>query len=182
MKLTLDIPAIDFDDTAFLSIRTDMPGYVLVDDLNHLYDLSLHRTDDVTTAGLDPIPLYRYHDPMCHLSYWMAELHDEGHLLIVRGSACREVVEKIENDFNSAVDEPHPADLPAVRRHAILTRYQQALTVVSIVDFSDDVIEAASQKKLPPKSQKVLHAHAAMADLFARILDFIDLNRLDEMD
>lgn len=181
MKLTLDVPAIDFDDTAFLSILTDMPGYVLADDLNHLYDLSLHRTDDVTLDDGVVLPLYRYSDPLRNLSYWLAELHGDadGYLLIVRGGACREVAQDIEADFGGSMDEPHPADLPAVGRYNILTRYQQALTAVSIVDFTGDELEAASRKNLPPKSQKLLRSRAVMVDLFARILDFIDLNRLD---
>lgn len=180
MKLTLDIPAIDFDDTAFVSIITEMPAYALVDDLNHLYDLSLHRTDDVQFDDIEPLPLYRYSNPLRHLHYWLTELHGDtnGYLLIVQGSECNEVAQAISDDFNGADIPPHPADLPAVRRYEILSRYRSQFTVVSIVDFSSADLDVASRKKLPVKA----NAHVVRADLFARILDFIDINRLDEMD
>ena len=178
MKLTLDLPAIDFDDTAFLSIITEMPAYALVDDLNHLYDLSLHRTDDLLLDDLGPLPLYRYHNPLRHLRYWLTETHGDtsAYLLIVQGGESAEVAQAISDDFNGPDQPPHPADLPAVRRYDILSRYRCQFTVVSVVDFTSADIDAASRKKLPARAS----AHVLRADLFARILDYIDLNRLDE--
>lgn len=174
MKYTLDTPVLDFDDTAFLSILTDTPSYALADDLNHLYDLSLHRVEDAVVDD-GSLPLYKHADALRGLTYWLVELRDEGCLLIVRGGASREVALLIEDDFGTPVEEPHPADLPAVRRYAILLRYQRQLTPVSIVDFTGDEMEAATQKNLPPRNQKTLRARAARVDLFARILDCIDL-------
>ena len=178
MKHTLtldDEPVIDFDDISFLSILADLPAYALVDDLNHLYDLSFCRTDDAV-VGSDTLPLYVYADPMRHLSYYLVELPvpSEGYLLIVKGASCRDTVEAIENEFNSVADEPHPADLPAVQRYRILQRYHESFTPVSIVTFTGGELDIASH---PGRRQ--LKGRPGLADLFARILDFIDLHRLD---
>ena len=174
-QLTLEVPGIDFDDTAFLSILTDTPGFALADDMNHLYDLSLHRTDDADLGGVR-LPLYMHSDVMRHLNYYLVELKGaaDGYLMIVRGSMCNEVVQAMEADFNSPLPEPHPADLPAVRRCQILERYQQAFTPVSIVSFSDGEIQTANTA-----ARRALKGRPGLVDLFARILDFIDISMFD---
>ena len=55
-------------------------------------------------------------------------------------------------------------------RHAILARYQAAFTTVSVVRFTDDELLAASAP-----GRRTLRGRAALADLFARILDALDL-------
>lgn len=170
-QFTLDEPAIDFSDVAFLSILSSTPDYALVDDLNHLYDLALHRIDDAV-VGEHALPLYVHGDAMRHLDYYLVALAPvaEGYLLIVRGSSCREVLSAIEGDFSAAVAEPHPADLPAVRRHAILSRYQSAFTPVSVVEFTPAEIDEASRP-----GRHTLKGRVLLADIFARILDHLDL-------
>ncbi len=172
-QLTLDTPAIDFGDVSFLSILTDIPSFALADDLNHLYDLSLHRTDDAQVDG-HSLPLFHHSDPLRHLEYYLVELTGvaEGYLLIVSGSAGREVVEAIADELGGVATEPHPADLQAVARYKILSAYQQSFIPISIVDFSDGDIQSAST------GRRTLKGKAAYADLYARILDYIDLQRL----
>lgn len=169
--LTLDLPAIDFSDVAFLSILTDTPDFALADDLNHLYDLSLQRVDDAV-VGDRSLPLYVCSDVMRHLHYALVALSPvaEGFLLLVRGSSCRDVVEAVEHDFFTRPDAPHPSELPAVRRCAILARYQDALTPVSIVTFTDDEIAEASDTD----RRRSFKGRVALADLFARLLDHLD--------
>ncbi len=173
-QLTLDTPAIDFDDVSFLSILTDIPSFALADDLNHLYDLSLHRTDDADVDG-HHLPLFHHSDPLRHLDYYLVELTAvaEGYLLIVRGASGRDVVEAIADELGGVVAEPHPADLQAVARYKILSVYQQSFIPIAVVDFSDGDIDTAAA------GRRTLRGKAAYADLYARILDYIDLHRLE---
>jgi hypothetical protein len=68
----------------------------------------------------------------------------------------------------------HPDDFNAMERNKILSRYQQSFVSVSIIDFSDNEIESASRP-----TRRTLKGKAAYADLYARILDYIDLQRLE---
>lgn len=174
-QFTLDLPPIDFEDVSFLSILTDTPSFVLADDLNHLYNLSLHRIDDASFDGYS-LPLFQHSEPLRHLDYYLLELTGaaDGYLLIVRGSSGREVVESIADEFGGVAQQPHPADFHAMERYKILSRYQQSFISVSIIDFSDNEIESASRP-----TRRTLKGKAAYADLYARILDYIDLQRLE---
>ena len=171
---TLDLPPVDFSDVAFLSILSDMPDFALADDLNRLYDFDLHRVDDAQVGDL-ALPLFLYSDPLRHLTLFLLHLPPaaEGFLLLVHGGSCLEVAAAIERDFGTPPAEPHPADLPAVSRHRILARYQDALTPVSLVQFTDDEIAAAT---VP--GRKALRGRPALADLFIRILAAIDSHLL----
>ena len=58
LKLDIDDFGDDSEDLAYLFFHTACPGYVFVDDLNHLYDLALSRENDLdlstattTTSG-----------------------------------------------------------------------------------------------------------------------------------
>ncbi len=170
---TLDLPAIDFSDVAFLSILTDTPDFALADDLNRLYDIALHRVDDAQFDDLS-LPLYHHADPMRHLDTFLLRLTPaaEGFLLLFRGSSCREAAAAVERDFVTPPSEPHPADLPAVRRHSILVRYQSAFTPVSLVEFADEELAVAAAP-----GRRTLRGRPALADLFARILDTLDLRQ-----
>ncbi len=172
---TLDAPAIDFSDVAFLSFLSAMPDYVLADDLNHLYDLDLYRTDDADLGDIS-LPIYVYRDMLRHLDYFLVALSPaaEGFLLLLCGSSCHEVAADIEREFSTTADMPHTADMHAMRRYNIFQRYQSAFTPVSIVSFSDSELDEASAA-----GHRTLKGRAALADLFARILDVIDIRRLN---
>ncbi len=171
MKLTLDTPPLDYSDLAFLSILSDTPDYALVDDLNRLYDLDLCRVDDAAIGDLS-LPLYHHSDPMCHLDYFLLHLPPaaEGFILLVRGSNCLETVHQIQRDFTEPLPEPHPADLPAVERHRMLSRYHAAFTPVSTLDITDDELADAASA-----GRRTLKGRAALADLLNRILAAIDI-------
>ena len=175
-KFSLDIePVIDFGNTAFLHFATLMPGYELVDDLNHLYRLALAREGNIELDG-QQWPLYFYHDARMWLHYFLLEvpagcslplLHEGEKVLIVRGRDADECVLRIDDDFKSP---PAVSFLPdAERRRAIINRYQQMLTPVNIIRFSDSDTAAAASRR-----RKSLKGPAALADLFARILDYVD--------
>ncbi len=173
--LTLENLPIDFGDTAFLSIVTQVPDFMLADDLNHLYDLRLHRIDDLPNFNY---PSY-LSDDICHSPLVYRLLHMvgsdlSGFLLIVTGSwRAKSVVKQIGDEFNAPNGSPSPYDLPEQDRQSILHRYRSSFSMVSEVTFTEDELQQAS---FP--GRRTLKGRAALADQYARILDAIDLSSM----
>lgn len=180
--LTLEPEPIDFGDTAFLSIVTQVSDFMLADNLNRLYGLRLRRVDD-----LEPFhyPLYLSNNK-CHspLEYRLLQLVGGSdassmlqtpgltdYLLIVSGSwRAKSQVQMINSEFNAPDINPNPYDLPEIERQQILHRYRQGFTVVNEISFTAEELEQAS---FP--GRRTLKGRAALADQYARILDAIDL-------
>lgn len=173
MKQTLSIEnePLDFGETAFLSIVTQEPDYILADSLNQLYDLHLGREEDLMPFGY---PCYlsssASHAPLVYRLVHLVGT-DRGFLLIVSGSErAHGEVARICAEFNSPSEQPHPYDLPAIERQEILRRYRENFTLVDDVRFTDDDLAMASSP-----GRRTLKGRAALADHYARILDAIDL-------
>ncbi|MBR6844958.1 MAG: hypothetical protein IKM79_07690 [Bacteroidales bacterium] len=170
-KFVMEVPPIDFGDNVFLSIVAKVPDYIMADSLNRLYDLNLHRVVDLMPMGF-PCYIDRSHDP---LEYKLVHLTgvDNSFLLIVGGSGrAQEEVTRICNEFSAPDIQPDPYDLPAVERQEILHRFHESFTIVNEVRFTEKELALASSP-----GRRVLKGRAALADLYARILDAIDLSR-----
>ena len=169
--LTIENPPLDFGDTTFLSIVTQEPEYLLADSLNRLYDLSLAREADLRPFGY---PYYVStdisHSPLVYRLVSLAGT-DRGFLLIVSGSErARGEALRICDEFCAPIAEPNPYELPDVEREEILNRYRRSLTMVSEIKFTEEELEQASSSK-----RRALKGRVALADLYARIMDAIDL-------
>lgn len=169
MKLTIDNPAIDFGDTAFLSIVAQVPDFILADSLNRLFNLNLRRIDDLQPFGY-PHYVDNSHAP---LEYRLLHLvgDDNSFLLIVDGNErAHQAVTNICDVFNAPDQQPNHYDLPAIEQQEILSRFRQGFTMVNDIRFSDEDLELASSP-----GRRKLKGRAALADQYARILDAIDL-------
>lgn len=180
--LTLENEPIDFGDTAFLSIVTQVSDFMLADNLNRLYGLRLRRIDDLAPFMY---PCYLSNNK-CHspLEFRLLQLgggtnagdmpHPQGlfdYLLIVSGSwRAKSQVQMINSEFNAPDITPNPYDLPEIERQQILRRYRQGFTVVNEISFTAEELEQAS---FP--GRRTLKGRSALADHYARILDAIDL-------
>ena len=193
LKLNIDDLGDDSEGLAYLFFHTTTPGYLFVDDLNHLYGLSLSRLDDLQLEG-QSWPLYSYHDNLRQLDYYLIERPTgaiatathwaPGHkMMILKGEGAADTAEHISNDF--ATPPPRPTCLPGtdgdssyelcgvnpaeVERYNILTSYQQAFTPVNLYDLNAPT----------STSKKVLKERTEIENLFTAILDLLDLSGME---
>lgn len=171
IKFSFDDLPLDFGDAAFLSIITQEPDYVMADNLNRLYDLHLVREDDLMPFGY---PYYVSKDAShAPLEYRLVQItgSDRGFLLVVTGSErARSVVMQMEEEFNTMGEVADPHDLLALERQEILDRYRQNLTLVNMMTFTEEELEQAARP-----GRRARKGRVALADLYARIMDAIDL-------
>jgi len=169
---TLDVPPISFDEIAFLSILSNEPDYVLADDLNQLFDLDLRRIKDLFSLDY---PHYLCEDRLRNLIYHLVQIKGDtpSYLLIVMGTTSDEEVRHIYKHFTETPEVPNNYDIIEVERYNIWQRYNQAFTVLSVIEFTDEELDAASSRR------RILKGRAALADLYARILDSIDIDSIE---
>ncbi len=172
IPLTLDVPPISFDEISFLSILSNESDFVLADDLNLLFDLDLRRVKDL--SGLD-YPHYSCEDGMRNLIYHLVQIKGDtpSFLFIVMGTSSDVEVQRIYNHFNDTPQPPNPYDIIGVKRYNIWQRYNQSFTVISVIEFTQEELDTASSRR------RILKGRAALADLYARILDSIDIDSID---
>lgn len=174
----LDIEDLDEEGggKAYIFFHTSLPGYLFVDDLNHLYGVSLERLDDLSLQG-QQWPLYSYHDSLRKLDYYLIERPAgavsalshwaPGHkMMIVNGEKASDIAQQLYNDFNSPPPQPDTCNPEALERYEILSSYQQTLTPVTLYDPDDQT----------PSSRKILKERMEMENLFVTILDILDLS------
>lgn len=175
LVLEFDDEPSAFEDTAFLLFHTPVPNYAFVDDLNHLYNLSLSRTDDIELMG-DPWPMFTFRDPLRQLTYYLIERPATstlgvkhwgplGKLLLVKGLNANESASDIHDDFTAA-NNTDPQSPKSELHSNILEYYQQSLTAVTLYD---------PQLQQPP-SKKVAKERAELETLLAAIVDNLDLS------
>lgn len=175
LVLDFDDVSSPFEDIAFLLFHSAVPNYAFVDDLNHLYELSLARIDDIEIMET-PWPLFSYRDSLRHLTYHLIErpaLTSTGvphwrpaeKLLMIKGNGAEETAAAICDDFTLDHPSPNPADLRAADHAALLQYYQQSLTAVTFYN-------PLSQK---PISRKTAKERAELEALLADIADRLDL-------
>lgn len=170
MKLSIENPPLDFGDTAFLSIISQDPDYIMADSLNRLFDLSLSRQDDLQPFGYPYyISLDIRHSPLIYRLVHITG-KDKNFLLIVSGSErAMGQATHICDEFNT-LPTADPYDLPSMERQQILNRYRRNLTIVNQIIFTKEELEQASSSR-----RRSLKGRAALADQYACILDAIDL-------
>ena len=160
LKLDLDDFGDDNEDLAYLFFHTACPGYVFVDDLNHLYDLALSREND-----LDLNEQKRPTVGSGVASHWAP-----GHkMMILKGENAAETAEVISNDFGTPPPQPDTCNPAEMERYDILTSYQQAFTPVNIYDIHAPV----------STSKKTLKERTELENLFNTILDLLDLSGIE---
>ncbi len=179
LKLDIDDFGDDSEDLAYLFFHTACPGYVFVDDLNHLYDLALSRENDLD-LNEQSWPLYSYHDNLRQLDYYLIERPTVGSgvashwapghkMMILKGENAVETAEVISNDFGTPPPQPDTCNPAEMERYDILTSYQQAFTPVNIYDIHAPV----------STSKKTLKERTELENLFNTILDLLDLSGIE---
>lgn len=168
------------EDLAYLFFHTTAPGYLFVDDINHLYRLSLARLDDLQIDGQN-WPLYSYHDSLRQLDYFLIERplntsHPSaphwvpGHkMMIIKGERAANIADFICEDFSTPPSQPDACLPTGIERYDILTSYQQSLTPVTVYSFNTPV----------GTSKKLLKERTEMENLFTTILDLLDLSGIE---
>lgn len=174
LVLDVDEPSA-FEDMAFLLFHTTVPNYAFVDDLNHLYGLSLSRTADIELMN-SMWPMFTYRDPLRHLTYHLIERPTTSapgvphwgfgeKLLLVKGACAEETATYICNDFSMGASASHLDDLRAASHASILDYYQQSLTSITLYDPLSQL----------PTSKKNARERVELEALLADIADNIDL-------
>lgn len=168
------------DDIAILLFQTDTPGYLLVDDLNHLYHLAIARSGDLPLLE-SSWPFYTYYNNLSLLHYYIVEpplqesspstpspLHPSVKILILRGEDASSVADSILCDFSTPPSPADPFNPSQQQRNDILLSYQQLLTTVSLYDPQ------------PPTglSRKAAKERQELDTLLTSLLDYLDLNHL----
>lgn len=165
-----------WDGIALLIFHSVAPNYAFVDDLNHLYDLDLHRIDDLQLETDSTWPLFTHYDSLHQLHYYLverpanggaaAQLWTAGHkMLIVLGQQAAETVENIHREFCEASAPDDPSDIIASRHSALLDELRSNFTTTTIVDPSST----------PPLKGKALREYNDLLDLTNSILDTLDI-------
>ena len=178
-RLDFDDEGFDDQNIAYLFFHTTVPGYVFVDDMNHLYGLSLSRLDDMQMADME-WPLYIYRDGLRQLDYYLIErpacsatfathwapCHK---MLLIKGENAVETATRICGDFSTPPPPPDPCNPAEVERHNIITTYQEAFTPVTIYDMDAPAT----------LSKKVMKERGELENLFTTILDHLDLSGIE---
>lgn len=175
MKLDLDEEVSPFEGFAFLLFHTATPNYAFVDDLNHLYELALARTDDIEIMG-EPWSMFTYRDPLWQLTYHLIERPSTAatgvthwgpaeKLLMIKGLNADEIATHICDDFTASHPTGDRTDSRDADHAAILEYYQQSLTAVTLYDPLDQ----------QPASKKAAKERAELEALLADIADSLDL-------
>lgn len=158
------------DSAAYLLLQTAAPGYILADNLNRLYRLALGRTHDITLPDDTSSPLYRYHDPLRRLKYFLVEPinpNPEDKILLILGESAPDTAAHIFNDLTHSTPVAD-GDLLAAEHAALKEELLSDFTIVTLLDFDN----------LPAKGA----AGRRSADLQRRcedIMEYIERQRLD---
>lgn len=176
MKYKLDISDDEspYTDWAFLFFHTAESGYLFVDALNRLYDLSLSRIDDMELYD-SPWPLYTHYDPLSHLRFFLTERPPEVQgpwapgdiLLAIKGVGASTLAEYIYEDFTSQETAPE-GDLRAEEHAALLSSLLSNFTVVQTLDFST-----------APSTSRAAKNRSSVEQLCNLILNHIERKHLD---
>lgn len=179
LKLDIDDYGDDSQNLAYIFFHTTVPGYAFVDDLNHLYRLTLRRLDDLSIEG-QPWPLYTYHDLLQKLDYYLIERPSgatnnishwsQGHkMMIIKGELAMEAATRISDEFVTPLPPPDKCNPMEAERFDILASYQQAFTPVTLYDMN------------PPTtaSKKTLKERVELEKIFTTILDLLDLSAIE---
>ena len=175
MKYKLDIDDENpYSGWAFLFFHTAESGYLFVDSLNRLYDLSLSRIDDMELYS-SPWPLYTHYDSVSHLRYFLTERPADIQapwapgdiLLAVKGEDASAMADYIYEDFTSQ-DEAPEGDLRAEEHVELLSSLLSHFTVVQSLDFTT-----------PLSSSRATKSRAAIEQLCNLILNHIEQKHLD---
>ena len=129
-KLEPDDFGDDNENLAYIFFHTTVPGYVFVDDLNHLYQLSLSRLDDLQLEG-QGWPLYTYHDSLQMVDYYLIERPTSsaatashwapGHkMMILKGERATDIAKFICEDFSTPPPLPDHNNPAVTEHHEIL--------------------------------------------------------------
>lgn len=164
--------------SAYLFFHTSSPSYLLVDDLNHLYHLSLSRLDDITLPQ-GQWPFYSFYDHLRLLHYYLVDLSvtpqnannqtiTQSKLLLLRGEDADNVADTILHDFNLPLPSPDPLNPDQLRRNDILLSYQQQL--VSVTRYDPQAPAALSRKAAKERLD--------LDNLLTATLDYIDIHHL----
>lgn len=178
-KLEPDDFGDDSENLAYLFFHTTVPGYVFVDDLNHLYRLSLSRLDDLQLEG-QGWPLYTYRDSLQMVDYYLIERPTSsaatashwapGHkMMILKGERATDIAKFICEDFSTPPPLPDHNNPTVTEHHEILSSYQQSFTPVNLYDTNAPA----------PSSKKVLKKRTELENLFTAILDILDLSGIE---
>lgn len=156
--------------TAYLQFHTASPGYILVDNLNRLYGLSLARIDDIDHNGT-PWPLYTYHDSLRRLRYFLVETtpaeNSEEKLLLLLGENAPNIAETIYNDLTHPASV-QPGDLLAAEHQTLRQELLSDFTLVTRLDFSSTPSKPAARRR-----------SAELQHRCEDILEYIERHRLD---
>ncbi len=158
------------DSAAYLLLQTAAPGYILADNLNRLYHLALGRTHDIIHPDDTSSPLYRYHDTLARLKYFLVEpinQNPDDKILLILGESAPDTAADIFNDLTHSTPVAD-GDLLAAEHAALKEELLSDFTIVTLLDFDN----------LPAKGA----AGRRSADLQRRcedIMEYIERQRLD---
>lgn len=195
MKLTLDLEPeeISFDNLAVVLFHSQAPNYTFVDDLNHLYSLSLSREDDMPLDTLS-YPHYSYRDTLRQLSYHLLERPnspspDDHHskfkiqisnftfwqplhkLLLIQGDNAQAMADRIAGEFTVLPPAPAADDLAATARYRLLEDFHASFTPVSLLDPAAPLPPNATAKSRRERND--------IKQLLTSILQYFDLSQTD---
>ncbi len=165
-KLDLDEGLFGFVGWAFVHFHTATPGYILADTLNRLYNLRLHRIDDMQVDDT-PWPLFRHEDPVRHLIYFLTASPTGDKLLIVKGERADDEARFIQTDFSQPATDDD-GDLLAREHAQLLDRLLATFTVASRLDFDT-----------PPSNRRAAKERTALQQLLNTMLTYIEQQHLD---
>ena len=165
-------------DYAYLLFLTDIPCFAFIDELNHLYNLSLTRMNDLTLYGA-LWPFYYYHDTMSHLRYFFIERPNSsnnnasgwspGHkLLIIKGEDAIREIGSIYDDFTTPPAPPDPLDRLAMQRHQQLLTLYESFIPVSLLNLDSPT----------PLARKAAKEFTELQHLIYSLTDQFDINML----
>ncbi len=166
-----------FDDVAFVLFRSTQPGYSFADSLNRLYNLGLHRIDDITLDE-SVCPFYIHHDPMNRLRYFLVEPRGiagwlpDNKLMIIKGENALRTARFIDTDF-ATPPKADPVDFLAQQHAELLDELLSDFTVATLIDPEN-----------PPQglSRKAAREYAQLQDHCLSMLDYIEQKHLDLTD
>ncbi|MBR1799645.1 MAG: hypothetical protein IJ761_07135 [Bacteroidales bacterium] len=178
-QLDIEGPLYEFDETAFVMIRTTVEGYALAIDLNDLYGFGMQRVE-VVGDGVDSFVVYRCYDRKRAVDVCLVEnglsarglkgVQSDDKLLLLQGRDAERIAQMVEHDLGGGtMDGNEECALTGVRQ-SVINYYQQTLTTATMVRFTAEEMAAANGEIEPQVGMRL-----ALVRHLADIVDKVEL-------